>query len=65
MPRSADYNDQTDEGPARPPDAPGTTVLEPNEAREGITHQNVRVVLAISLTGAVIALAIVWLVFFR
>lgn len=65
MPRSADYNDKTDEGPGRPePAAPGTPVLEPNEARQGVTHQNVWVVLAVSLAGAVIVLTIVWFAFF-
>lgn len=34
------------------------------EARQGVTGQGVRQVLMISLTGAVIALLIVWLAFF-
>ena len=65
MTRSADYDDKTDEAFGRqPPITPGTTVLEPNEARQGITHQNVRAVLGFGLAGAVIVLAIAWLAFF-
>jgi hypothetical protein len=65
MTRSADYDDKSDESLGRqPPIAPGTTVLEPNEARQGVTHQNVRMVLGFGLAGAVIVLAIAWIVFF-
>jgi hypothetical protein len=39
-------------------------VLEPNEARGGVTHHNVRVVLAVSLTLAVLAMGIAYLAFF-
>jgi len=35
-----------------------------DEARQGITGQGVRQVLTVSLTGAVLALLIVWLAFF-
>lgn len=65
MTRSADYDDKTDEAPSRQPAVPpGTTVLEPNEARQGVTHQNVRMVLGFGLAGAVVVLAIAWIVFF-
>ena len=67
MARSSDYSDKTDEAtiPPRPQlDGPVVPVLEPNEARQGITHQNVRVVLAVSLGVAVVAMVVVYVAFF-
>lgn len=65
MTRSADYDDKTDEAFGRQSPFPaGATVLEPNEARQGVTHQNVRMVLGFGLAGAVIVLAIAWIAFF-
>ena len=40
------------------------TVLPKNQARQGVTGHNVRYVLAVSLTAAVIALALVYAFFF-
>ena len=64
MTRSSDYNDKTDEAPRQQPAAAGAPVLHPNEARQGVTHQNVRVVLGFSLAGVVVAMAIAYFVFF-
>jgi hypothetical protein len=46
------------------PGARITPVLEPNEARAGITHHNVRFVLAISLGVAALVLAMVLFAYF-
>ena len=64
--RSPEYDDKTDEAPVPPrsADAPAP-VLEPNEARAGVTHHNVRWVLAISLAGVVAALVLVYVAFFH
>jgi hypothetical protein len=65
MSRSADYRDRTDESVETPPLGPRVTpVLEPNEARQGVTHHNVRYVLAAGLAGAVVILAVAYFVFF-
>jgi hypothetical protein len=40
-------------------------VLEPNEARQGVTHHNVRRVLAISLAGIVVAYLVIYFAFFH
>lgn len=65
MARAPDYQDRTDEGP-RPATATGTEapVLPPNEARGGVTHHNVRVVLAVSLGLIVLVFLLVYLAFF-
>ena len=39
-------------------------VKNTNEARQAVTGQNVRYVLAISLAGAVVALGVIWVVAF-
>ena len=39
-------------------------VLPTNKARQGITGHNVRYVLLLSLGGALVALAVIYLVFF-
>lgn len=65
--RAPDYNDRRDEAPVRPPVDPRgriTPVLEPNEARQGATHHNVRYVLAVSLAAAFIAMAVAYFFFF-
>jgi hypothetical protein len=64
--RSPDYDEKTDEGP-RPIDDRSTAapVLEANEARQGVTHHNVRRVLAISLAGIVVAFLVVYVAFFH
>lgn len=66
MARAPDYADKTDEGPTPPlrRDDTITPVLEPNEARQGVTRHRVRYVLAIGLAGVILAFAIVYLVFF-
>ncbi len=67
MPRSPDYRDRTDEADERPPSGPRPTltpVLEPNEARQGITHHNVRYVLGLGLAGAILVLAVAYFAFF-
>jgi hypothetical protein len=64
--RSPDYDDKTDEGPRPVADASAPApVLEPNEARQGVTHHNVRRVLAISLAGIVVAFLVVYVAFFH
>jgi hypothetical protein len=63
--RSEDYEKPTDIDPRpEPPPKPGEVDLLPNEARQGITHQNVRTVLALSTLGIVVAFAIVYFAFF-
>ena len=65
MTRSPDYDDKTDEGPAATARVqPGTPVLEPNEARGGMTHHNVRVVLGVSLVAIIVLFVIVYVAFF-
>lgn len=65
--RAPDYKDKVDESPTPPPRAPSgrlTPVLEPNEARGGVTHHNVRLVLGISLAVAVIGMAVAYFAVF-
>lgn len=62
--RALDYNDKTDEASPAKPASRSAPNLEPNEARGGVTHHNVRVVLAASIAGAVVILAIVYFAFF-
>ncbi len=65
--RAPDYKDPRDEAATPPPkDRTGliTPVLEPNEARQGATHHNVRYVLAIGLGAAIVAMAIAYFIFF-
>ncbi len=65
MVRAPDYDDKTEEAPVPPPYTSGTApILEPNEARGGVTHHNVRVVLAVGLAGAVAVLVIAYIAFF-
>ena len=61
----ADYDDKTDEDPTLRRATTGAgPVLEPNEARGGVTHHNVRVVLVVGLALIVVASAIVYVAFF-
>ncbi len=46
-----------------PPAGP-TPVLEPNEARQGVTHHNVWRVWATSLAAAIAAMVLIYLYFF-
>lgn len=65
--RAPDYKDKADESPTPPRRAPGgrvTPVLEPNEARGGVTHHNVRLVLGISLAVVVVGMAVAYFAFF-
>jgi hypothetical protein len=63
--RSPDYDDKTDEAPVpNNPHASSHVVLEPNEARGGMTHHNVRYVLAIGLGLVVLAFIGVYVAFF-
>ena len=55
-PASPDYGTEVDDGV-------GIQEPVPN-ARQGVTHQNVRYVLALSLAGIVIVFALVYLSFF-
>jgi hypothetical protein len=65
MSRSSDYDDKTDEDPTLRRTTTGTgPVLEPNEARGGVAHHNVRVVLVVSLVLIVVVFAIVYAAFF-
>ena len=61
--RSPDYDDKTDEAPVRVHQR-GGPLLEPNEARAGMTHHNVRYVLAVSLGLIVVAFIVVYVLFF-
>jgi len=61
--RSPDYDDKTDEGPVQAVQRGGPS-LEPNEARGGMTHHNVRYVLGISLILIVAAFIAVYILFF-
>jgi len=62
--RSQDYDLPTDEAAVEPPVEPGAVELEPNEARQGITHHNVRRVLAFSTIGCAALMVVAYLVFF-
>ena len=64
--RAPDYHDTADEAPTPPPALAGgvAPALEPNEARQGATHHNVRYVLGFGVAGVVIAFAIVYFAFF-
>jgi len=65
--RSPDYDSKTDED-TRPRDLSTdgrAPVLEPNEARQGVTHHNVRRVLAISVAALAIAYVILYFVYFH
>jgi hypothetical protein len=63
--RSSDYSDQTDTKSVIPPRVePETEVLLPNEARQGVTHHNVRTVLAVSTIACAVLMAVAYLVFF-
>jgi hypothetical protein len=64
--RAPDYDDKTDEAPTPPPARAGgmAPVLEPNEARQGATHHNVRYVLGLSIVGVVVAFVLVYFAFF-
>jgi hypothetical protein len=65
--RSADYDSKTDEDPRPRPSPPEgrAPVLEPNEARQGITHMHVRRVLGISLIVLIVAYIVVYFVYFH
>lgn len=65
--RSPDYDSKVDEDPKQRPSPPEgrAPVLEPTEARQGITHQNVRVVLAVSVAVLVIAYVVIYVVYFH
>lgn len=60
--RSAEYNDKRDEVPAPAAEKrrPASAVLEPNEARAGATHYNMRYVLVISTVTLAIIFAALW-----
>ena len=65
--RAPDYDDKQDVADVPPPKDPAgriAPVLDPNEARQGATHHNVRFVLAISLAVVVVAMAIAYFAFF-
>jgi hypothetical protein len=63
MPRSPDYDDKRDEsGLVRGP-TPGAPTLEPNEARQGVPHQNVRLVLAVSTAAVIVAFILIYLAY--
>ena len=63
MPRAPDYDDKRDEsGRVRAP--AGAPVLEPNEARQGVPHHNVRLVLAVSTLAVVAAFIVIYLAYF-
>ena len=65
--RAPDYNDKTDEATVcaslRAP-REACADLEPNEARQGATHHNVRYVLGISLVAVIVAMAVAYFAFF-
>jgi uncharacterized membrane protein SpoIIM required for sporulation len=65
--RSPDYDSKIDEDARQRPSPPAgqAPVLEPTEARQGITHHNVRIVLAVSVGVLVIAYVIIYLLFFH
>ena len=63
--RSTDYDRPTDATtPADAPTPPDEVDLMPNEARQGVTHHNVRAVLAFSTIGCAVLMGIAYLVFF-
>ena len=62
--RSSDYDQTTDTGPVELPARPEAVQLMPNEARQGVTHQNMRTVLAVGTIGCVAVMALVYLAFF-
>ena len=63
--RSPDYNEKADEAPRLAAARPlSSLALEPNEARQGMTHHNVRYVLGISLGRIVLAFIVVYVMFF-
>ena len=62
--RSDDYNQPTDAADVETPTPPGEVDLLPNEARGGVTHHNVRTVLAISTIGCAALMGLAYLVFF-
>lgn len=56
VPPSPDYGVEVEQG---------DQVIEPAvNARQGVTHHNVRYVLAVSLTGVVVLFALIYLLFF-
>ena len=61
--RSPEYDDKRDETPLTKAELarPASAVLEPNEARGGSTHHNMRYVLAISTITLVVIFAALWL----
>lgn len=65
--RSPDYDSKVDEDPRQRPSPSGgrAPVLGPTEAPGGITHQNVRVVLAVSIAVLVIAFIAIYLIYFH
>jgi hypothetical protein len=64
MPRAPDYDDKRDEsGLVRGPN-PGAPTLEPNEARQGAPHHNVRLVLAVSLAAVIAAFVLIYVAYF-
>lgn len=64
--RAPDYRDKTDEAPSPPPAMAGgmAPALEPNEARQGATHHNVRYVLGFGVAGVIVAFVVVYFAFF-
>ncbi len=65
MPRAPDYDDKRDEsGRVHGPGPPGVPTLEPNEARQGAPHHNVRLVLAVSTAAVIAAFILIYLAYF-
>lgn len=64
MPRSPDYDDKRDESGLVRGAKPGVPTLEPNEARQGAPHHNVRLVLAVSTAAVIAAFIIIYLAYF-
>lgn len=64
--RAPDYKDKTDEAEVPPPALAGgmAPALEPNEARQGATHHNVRYVLGFGILGVLVAFVAVYVAFF-
>jgi len=63
--RSPEYDDKTDQAPRHPAARPASSLtLEPNEARQGMTHRGVRYVLGISLGLIVLAFIVAYITFF-
>ena len=65
--RSPDYDSKVDEDTKQRPTPPAgrAPTLEPTEARGGVTHHNVRLVLAVSVAVLVVAYIIIYLVYFH